>query len=213
MQLSHASLILPELFQLGIILILFLQVLFSAGGKNAHYWLVYGAFLNVMACGASLRAQGVLFSGAYLVDPISQLFKLIVAIGYFFVILNALRHPTLEEAQKTDYFLLLSLSAWGTTLMASTVELMTLFIALELTSYTLYAIIPLRSRHAGSAEAAIKYLIFGALFTALGLFGFFLHPGVPAHQLHSGACGQIMVLPGKSSGGHRPDPVSGGVLV
>jgi NADH-quinone oxidoreductase subunit N len=55
--------------------------------------------------------------------------------------------------------------------LASAVELITIYLALELSSYSLYALIPLRSREPRAAEAGIKYILFGAAATALSLFG------------------------------------------
>ena len=119
----------------------------------------------------ALCASGEYFSGTYRIDLLSQFFKLSVALGFCFVVVNAIRQPTLQEDQKSDYFLFMGLSAWGLMLLASCAELVTLYLALELSSYSLYILIPIRGRTKESAEAGAKYILFGAAATALSLYG------------------------------------------
>jgi NADH-quinone oxidoreductase subunit N len=66
----------------------------------------------------------------------------------------------------------LSLSALGLMMLVSSVELVTIFVAMEISSYSLYILIPIRKQAGGSQlEAAIKYIIFGAAATGIMLFG------------------------------------------
>lgn len=172
------SLFLPELVQILIIIVLFCQSLRTptiggptGGGLGQNIWLPIAAGMGVASAGFSLNASGLLCWEAYRIDHLSQFFKFAIALGFFFAVLNAQSQSTLENDKRSDYFLLLSLSALGLMGLASAVELITVYLALELSSYSLYALIPLRSRHAGAAEAGIKYILFGAAATALSLFG------------------------------------------
>lgn len=170
-------LIVPELYQLLLIVALFCQSL-GDGSETApaERWLPYfagfGIFVNIPAWGA----QGLIFGGAYQVDALSQFFKLAIAAGFYVSVLNAARQPSLEERKRPDYFMFLALSAWGLMILSSAVELITIYIALEISSYSLYAVIPLRNvngkGHRGAAEAGIKYILFGAVATAIALYGF-----------------------------------------
>ncbi len=129
------------------------------------------AFAVLAASAFSLGGRGLLFREAYRIDGLSQFFKFAVALGFAITALNASSQPTLEEGKRADYFLLLSLSAWGLMLLSSAVELVTIYLALEISSYSLYALIPLRKSDPGAAEAGIKYILFGAAATGLALFG------------------------------------------
>ena len=170
-------LIVPELYQLLLIVALFCQSL-GDGSETppAERWLPFfagfGIFVNIPAWGA----QGLIFGGAYQVDALSQFFKLAIAAGFYVAVLNAARQPSLEERKRPDYFMFLALSAWGLMILSSAVELITIYIALEISSYSLYAVIPLRNvngkGHRGAAEAGIKYILFGAVATAIALYGF-----------------------------------------
>jgi len=176
-------LIVPELYQLMLILALFCQSLGAGpdkqgGGETppAERWLPYfagfGIFVNIVSWGA----EGLIFGGAYKLDALSQFFKLAIAAGFYVTVLNAARQPSLEERKRPDYFMFLAISAWGLMLLSSAVELITIYIALEISSYSLYAVIPLRNAggqgHKGAAEAGIKYILFGAVATAIALYGF-----------------------------------------
>lgn len=50
-------------------------------------------------------------------------------------------------------------------------ELITIYLSLELSSYSLYALIPLRGKNPKASEAGIKYILFGAAATAISLYG------------------------------------------
>ena len=169
----NANLLLPEIFQLVIVLALFLHSVTKSptSGRNFSPLLPLAACAGLAAAGYSLGAGGLLFWGSYKIDGLSQFFKFAVALGFAVAVLNAASQPTLEPAKRADYFLLLALSALGLMCLASAVELVTIYLALELSSYSLYALIPLRAREPRAAEAGIKYILFGAAATALSLFG------------------------------------------
>ena len=166
------TLFLPELFQIAIVLGLFLQSVRKPGPKNGGaVWLPLAAAIGLVIAGFSLESRGIVLWEAYHIDGLSQFFKFAVSLGFVIAVLNANRQPTLLPEKQSDYFLLLSLSALGLMALASSVEMITIFLALELSSYSLYALIPLRASDPRASEAGIKYILFGAAATALSLFG------------------------------------------
>lgn len=166
------SLLLPECFLFIILGMLFVQALATGPVPGtAHRWLPAASFAGFLVAAWALQAEGTMLHAAYRVDATSQFFKLCIAGGFCVTALNASRQPTLEEGKRADYYLFLGVSAWGLMLLSSTVELVTLYLALELSSYSLYVLIPLRGRTRSGAEAGIKYILFGAAATALSLYG------------------------------------------
>jgi NADH-quinone oxidoreductase subunit N len=161
--------LLPELWLLVIVCALFVACL---GGRKRSVmsWLPGAAVLGVVIATLSLGARGEVLFGSYRLDALSQFFKLMIALG-FAVVTGIAAGKRESEDFSPDYFMLLGLSAWGLMLLASCVELITLYLALELSSYSLYALIPLRGQDRRAAEAGIKYILFGAAVTALALFG------------------------------------------
>lgn len=77
-----------------------------------------------------------------------------------------------------EYFALLLFATIGFLLMVSTTHLLLLFVALELASLSLYLLTALDQRHPQSAEAGLKYFLFGSMAAAAMLFGFSLLYGV-----------------------------------
>jgi NADH-quinone oxidoreductase subunit N len=161
----------PELFQLLVVVALFVQSVVRGRDDTGPRWLPVAAIIGVAVAASKLSAQGDLFADVYRVDALSQFFKLAISLGFCVTVLNAQSQPTLETEKRTDYFMMLGLSAWGLMLLASSAELITLYLALELSSYSLYALIPLRGNDRRAAEAAIKYILFGAVVTAVALYG------------------------------------------
>jgi proton-translocating NADH-quinone oxidoreductase chain N len=169
----NVHMVLPELVQLAIVLALFLKSVAKSSKSDGYFARVLplAASAGMVAAGFSLGTEGILFWESYKIDGLSQFFKFAVTLGFTIAVLNASSQPTLVPQKRADYFLLLALSALGLMCLASAVELVTIYLALELSSYSLYALIPLRGREPRAAEAGIKYILFGAAATALSLFG------------------------------------------
>lgn len=167
----NLDLVMPELFQLLVVAALFVQSAVRGRDDTGPRWLPVAAIIGVAVAASKLGAQGTLFAEAYRVDALSQFFKVAISLGFCVAVINAQSQPTLETEKRTDYFMMLGLSAWGLMLLASAAELITLYLALELSSYSLYALIPIRGKDKRAAEAAIKYIMFGAVVTAVALYG------------------------------------------
>ena len=167
---------LPELYLLAVIAILLIQSVVrtqndDSAAKNTN-WVPWAAFIGIGVSLFSMGDEGVLFYAAYKVDALSQFFKLAISVGFFITTLNGLKPPAIKRTNRPDYFLFLGLSCWGLMLLSSAVELITIYVALEIASYSLYAVIPLRANDRRAAEAGIKYIMFGAVTTAIALYGF-----------------------------------------
>ena len=77
-----------------------------------------------------------------------------------------------------EYVALLLMAATGLLLLAGTAELLTAFIALELTSLSLYILTAFHKGSIHSAEAGLKYFLFGSVAAAFTLFGISLIYGL-----------------------------------
>lgn len=167
------ELFLTEYYHILIIAILFIQSLNPRLQRpRVSRWLPIMAGIGVVVALLNFNAQGEMLSGAYRIDMLSQFFKVLVTTGFMLAVLNAGRQPTLLEHKRADYFLLMAFSVLGLIILASSVELISVYLALELSSYSLYAIVALRNKERRAAEAAVKYIMFGAAATALALYGF-----------------------------------------
>ena len=169
------DLIIPELYQLFLIGVLFIQTIADRPWMpRVGKWLPWFAGVGILISAGSLDLNGLIFVGSYRVDPLSQFFKFAVSFGFAIAVLNATRQPTLEKEKHCEYFMFMALSVWGLMILSSCVELISIYLALELASFSLFPLVPLRSGEKKAAEAAVKYVFFGAAATAIGLFGFSL---------------------------------------
>jgi len=201
-------LFLPELFFLLMALVLFGLTLGSGRPKprrDYYVALVLGAVGLVLTLG-SVKAEGHLFFQAYRLDLFSQLFKCFLSFGLFLVICISSRLDDIEERRHPEFYLFLTTSTLGMMLLVSAVELITLFVALELSSYSLYILIPLRKGSSHSTEAGIKFFFIGAMASATMLFGMSYLYGV-CHTTY--LTGILSSLPAQI---HAPGAVIGMVL-
>jgi NADH-quinone oxidoreductase subunit N len=120
----------------------------------------------------SILKSGELFSGAYRIDLFSQAFKMLILLGFCLVIFMFENKGEIDDEFLSEYFMFLGFSALGLMMLVSSVELISIVIALEVSSYSLYVILPLRkSKTRVQIEASMKYLFFGAVSTGIMLFG------------------------------------------
>ena len=166
------SLFLPETYLLLMALFFFFQSLWKSSAKLNQGIAFFLSGLGVIIALFTLNRSGDLFFQSYRVDLFSQTFKCLISLGLFLVIILGQELKSIDERLQPEFFMFLCLSSLGLMLMVSSVELLTLFIAMELSSYSLYILIPLRKQtNGGQMEAAIKYIIFGATATGIMLFG------------------------------------------
>src|SRR5439155_268243 len=117
-----------------------------------------------------------LLSGMLVVDPLTQLVKqalLVLTVATGLVSLDSRFTDHVGE-----YFALLLLATLGMMFLVSSENLLMIFISLELTSLWLYVLTAFNKRKPRSAEAALKYFLFGGMAEAFTLFGLSLLYGL-----------------------------------
>ncbi len=164
-------LILPEL-NILVFSILFLFISISGRKSCSIACAKIFSLLVFVVSLLSLNQSGELFSGAYRIDLYSQVFKIIILLGFCLVIFMFENKGETMEDYLPEFFMFLGFSALGLVMLASSVELISIVIALEVSSYSLYVVLPLRkSQTRTQIEASMKYLFFGAASTGIMLFG------------------------------------------
>lgn len=164
----------PELYFLLGGLLLFLVTLGKERVGLAKNTTIGFALIGVFITFAALRQEGELFYNAYRVDLFSQLFKLAISIGFAVFMLFGRKLKGVTKSMKPEYFLFLSISCLGLMMLVSSVELLSIFVALELSSFALFLLVPMRDEQTGvryQMESAIKYIMFGVMATGIMLFG------------------------------------------
>ncbi|MDP6771086.1 MAG: NADH-quinone oxidoreductase subunit N, partial [Anaerolineales bacterium] len=108
--------------------------------------------------------------GSLVVDKFSLFFKFLFIAILALVVLASRDYSLRFPRAQGEYYALMLVSACGMMLLASTTELISIYIALELTTIPLIALSALL-RDQRSSEAGIKFLLLGALSSAFLLYG------------------------------------------
>src|SRR6476660_4862031 len=131
----------------------------------------------LFASSAVLMLQGPasLFNGMLVITPLVSLFKIIcLALAFFTVILAR----QLDTSHRGEYLALTLLATVGLMLLVGSEELLVIFIGLELTGLSLYVMAAFDKTSIHSAEAGLKYFLFGSTASAFTFFGISLVYGM-----------------------------------
>ena len=118
-----------------------------------------------------LDEPGILYDHLIYVDRYALLFKaLAMGIGAV-VVLISMEYVHTRIRHVGEFYALLVFAVLGASLMAGAAELLTAYIAIELLAFCLYVLVALSRGDARSGEAAVKYILLGAISSAVMLFG------------------------------------------
>lgn len=151
----------------------------SAAGKAAASTVIctlVAALGLIVAIAAivTLPSSADLFRGMLVISPLNSLFEIVCLVLAFFTILLASR----ETPNYGEYIAIILLATIGLLLLVSSEELLMIFIGLELTGLSLYLMTAFDKGDIRSAEAGLKYFLFGSTASAFTLFGLSLIYGV-----------------------------------
>ena len=130
-----------------------------------------GALAAVGASIFQMQHPGPAFWNFVVVDNFSIFFHLLVTIAAALVIMASFEYLRVQEIRAGEYFGLILFGTVGMALMSSAVELVLIFIALEISSISTYILAGFRRRDAGSVESSLKYFLLGSFATAFFLYG------------------------------------------
>ena len=123
-------------------------------------------------------APAAIFSQDVLVDDaFGSLFAIAMLIVAIFTTVGSFNYMK-NKANPSIYFSLILLSAIGMVLVAYATDLVMLFVAWELMSIPTYVLVGFLKKDPISNEAAIKYFLFGALASAIIIYGISLAYGI-----------------------------------
>ena len=162
----------PELFFVTMAAVFFaLSLQRKVNARSTYVMAMALASVGVLIAVMSVKLEGMLFFDSYRVDFFSQVFKVLIAVGTFMVIFVCDDLKGVEDSRHPEFYFLVSICTLGMMMLVSAVELLTVYISLELSSYTLYLLVPMRRGLERNVEAAVKYFMIGACASALMIFG------------------------------------------
>jgi NADH-quinone oxidoreductase subunit N len=162
----------PELYYFaGGMVFLGLSMLRQSNPRRDYFAAMFLAALGVLVCLISVNQEGFLFLKAYRVDLFSQVFKVMLSLGLFLVICLCSELKAIAERHHPEFYLLLFVCTLAMMLLVSSAHILTIYVALELSSYSLYVLVALRRDERLGLEAGLKYFLVGIFVSAVMLFG------------------------------------------
>ncbi len=184
--------LLPELLMTitGVIVMLVEPVLPRASSRKGLGWL---AIFGTVAAGAAtwyqhrwIDAEGGLplsaFYSTISIDEFSVFFHLLIAAIVIAVLLASLDYFEGPTTHAGEYFALVLFGATGMMFMTCSVELLMVFIGLEISSISTYILAGFRKGQATASESSIKYFLLGSL--CYGILPLRHRPLLRCHRLH-----------------------------
>ena len=176
---ADLALIVPELILAGMALLLLLVARRIQGGPLALCGTVLAALAAALAAVWVVPPAGASgFGGMVTVDGYSRFFEVLIAASLALAALLSARTLEGEPIPRAEYHVLLLLASSGMMLAVSSLDLLTLYLGVELMTLCSIVLVGIRVDDPASNEAAIKYFLIASFASAFLLFGISLTYGV-----------------------------------
>ncbi|MFC2049617.1 NADH-quinone oxidoreductase subunit N [Chloroflexota bacterium] len=171
MTISELRFLTPELSLLGFALVLILLDLFIKQKRVLAAVSIAGVLVSA---GFTVAMWGTpseaIFSRMLAVDNFALFFKLLLLSAVGLVILASQGYVSKFQRFQGEYYALLLISAVGMMLLVAAADMISIFVALELSGISLYVLASFL-KDQKSSEAGLKYLLLGAVASAVLLYG------------------------------------------
>ena len=177
----------PEIILVGsLLVILVVDLVFEQRARWATSMLAAFGLLASLVPVLTLALDGhdrSMFGGAYVVDNYALVFKGLFLAAGFVVVLLSTDYIAEGDFYEGEYYFMLLSSLVGMTMMASSRDLISIFVALELLSIPAYLLAGWRKRDLRGNEASLKYYLLGVFASAVMLYGMSLLFGLSGSTL------------------------------
>jgi NADH-quinone oxidoreductase subunit N len=143
----------------------------KTGQKILGLIALVGTLAGIGATWFMAQSPGLAFWNMVQVDGFSVFFHILLIAIAAVVILSSYEYMAVQRIRAGEYYALILFGVVGMTLMSSAIELVLIFIALEISSISTYVLAGFRRHEAASAEASLKYFLLGSFATAFFLYG------------------------------------------
>jgi len=162
----------PEIFYFAAgLFFLLLSFVAEPNPKREHLTALFLASVGILVCLVSVGSEGYLFIRAYRVDVFSQVFKTLTSLGLFLIVCICGGITDISERRHHEFYFLLFTCTLALMLLVSADHLLSIYISLEVSSYSLYILVALRKNQSFGLEAGLKYFLVGTFASAVMLFG------------------------------------------
>jgi NADH-quinone oxidoreductase subunit N len=176
---SDLILLVPELVLVGMALVLIVIARHVQRAQSAAIWVVVAA-VAALCSGLIFSSGGARtgFGGTIAGDGYGQFFNLLFAANVALAALLSVKHLEAEHVRPAEFYALLLLATTGMMLAASAIDLLVVYLGLELMTLCSYVMVGITRERSIANEAAIKYFLLASFASALLLYGISLAYGV-----------------------------------
>ncbi|HJM85720.1 MAG TPA: proton-conducting transporter membrane subunit, partial [Candidatus Marinimicrobia bacterium] len=175
------SYFLPELMVIATVVVALIADLVYSD-RNSYkvgYLVIAGLVVASFTLWLSLPEETTpIFLNTIVVDPFSRIFKFVFLLATFIVVLMSMNSDELKGVRTGEYYTLMAAMVLGMSLMASSVDLIMVYLSIEVVSIISFILAGYLRAQVRSNEAALKYVIYGAFSSGLMLYGLSLLYGL-----------------------------------
>ncbi len=141
--------------------------------QNVAYIVLAGFAVTFIFVFRQIGLQESIFSDMVAVDPFAIFFKIVLLLSGVFIVFFSIKCRELDANKRRigEYYMLITAMMLGMFLMAGATNLLLMYLALELTSIASYILAGYTKRALDSAEASLKYVIYGAVSSGMLIYG------------------------------------------
>ncbi len=144
------------------------------GGRNKTLLMftsLVGLLMTAISAFAKHPIPAYSFNDSYIVDHMSLFFICIFTLSSALTILLSVEYNEREDIRAGEYYALILFCTVGMILLASSTDMIMIFLGIEIVSICLYVLAGIRRNDHRSNEAALKYFLLGAFATGFLLYG------------------------------------------
>ena len=164
----------PEIILVITVITALITDLFLKKSKTDLIGWVLGIGLIVVALAVinlSHVPPTTLFLDMIVIDPFSSFIKIVIILATLFVIVASWSNYELNDYRKGEYFTIMGIMVIGLFLMASSIDIIMLYISIEVVSIMSFILAAYMKLDTRSNEAGLKYVIYGAFSSGVMLYG------------------------------------------
>jgi NADH-quinone oxidoreductase subunit N len=165
--------ILPEVILSGVaILVMALDPFLPSGRKGVLGWVsLAGVAVAALSLRTASKLAGLAFGGMVAADRFALYFTSLFLLVAALTLLGALNYLERDRINHGEFYALVLMATVGMCFMAGSVDLMMIFIGLEISSISSYILAGFKRHEVQSNEASLKYFLLGSFATAFFLYG------------------------------------------
>lgn len=170
----------PEIIVISAACLLLMVDLFLRKGQK-HIIAYLSLIVILIAAGETLRLSGgniQVFYRMFAADSFSAFFKMLFYLSTALCILLSINYAKIEDIEHGEYYILMLFALSGMMIMASAIDLISIYVGLELMAISVYVLTGFMRGAVRSNEAAMKYVILGAVSSGILIYGISLVYGI-----------------------------------